>query len=166
MENENYIAEKTVCRLIKKGWHIAFAESCTGGLAAAALVDVPDASRVLNESIVTYADQAKVKYLRVKPETIRKYGVVSEAVAGQMAAGIVCAAAAQVGVGISGIAGPSGGTEEKPVGTVCFGFCIDGSLTTRTMQFGDIGRNAVRQKSVEYVYRTLEELTAKYDEEE
>ncbi len=166
MNDENYLAGKTVRRLIKKGWHIAFAESCTGGLAAAALVDVPDASKVLNESIVTYADQAKVKYLRVKPETIQRCGVVSEEVVGQMAEGIARAAAAQVGVGISGIAGPSGGTEEKPVGMVCFGFCIDGEITVRTMWFGEIGRNAVRQKSVEYVYRTLEELMAKYDEEE
>ncbi|MDE7298231.1 MAG: CinA family protein [Lachnospiraceae bacterium] len=153
------MAGKMVARLIRRGWHIAFAESCTGGLAAAALVEVPDASRVLDESVVTYANEAKIKYLGVRPETIEAHGVVSEEVAGEMASGIARAAAAQVGVGISGIAGPSGGTEQKPVGTVCFGFWINGRCETRTMQFGNIGRNAVRRKSVEYVYRTLEELT-------
>ncbi len=151
------LAEKTVNLLIEKGWKIAFAESCTGGLATARLVEVPDASRVLDAGIVTYANEAKVKYLGVLPETIAQHGVVSEEVAGQMAAGVARENGAQVGVGISGIAGPGGGTAEKPVGMVCFGFYVDGAVVTRTMQFGDIGRNAVREASVAFVYRTLEE---------
>ncbi|MDE7211846.1 MAG: CinA family protein, partial [Lachnospiraceae bacterium] len=133
------LAEKTVNLLIEKGWKIAFAESCTGGLATARLVEVPDASRVLDAGIVTYANEAKVKYLGVLPETIAQKGVVSEEVAGQMAAGMARENGAQVGVGISGIAGPGGGTSEKPVGMVCFGFYVDGAVVTRTMQFGDIG---------------------------
>ncbi len=151
------LAEKTVKLLIEKGWKIAFAESCTGGLATARLVEVPDASRVLDAGIVTYANEAKVKYLGVLPETIAQNGVVSEEVAGQMAAGVARGNGAQVGVGVSGIAGPGGGTREKPVGLVCFGFYVDGAVVTRTVQFGDIGRNAVREASVEFVYRTLEE---------
>lgn len=158
------LAEKTVNILIKKGWKIAFAESCTGGLATARLVEVPDASKVLDAGIVTYANEAKVKYLGVLPETIAQRGVVSEEVAGQMAKGAALENGAQVGVGISGIAGPSGGTKEKPVGTVCFGFYVNGALATRTVQFGEIGRNAVREASVEFVYRTLEELLAGEDD--
>lgn len=154
------LAEKTVDLLMGKGWKIAFAESCTGGLAAAALVDVPNASAVLDASIVTYANGAKIKYLGVMQESIERQGVVSEEVAGQMAVGVARANAADVGVGISGIAGPGGGTPDKPVGMVCFGFFVDGRLTVRTVQFGAAGRNAVRRASVEYVYRTLEELLA------
>ncbi len=154
------LAEKTVDLLMGKGWKIAFAESCTGGLAAAALVDVPNASAVLDASIVTYANGAKIKYLGVMQESIERQGVVSEEVAGQMAVGVARANAADVGVGISGIAGPGGGTPDKPVGMVCFGFFVDGRLAVRTVQFGAAGRNAVRRASVEYVYRTLEELLA------
>lgn len=152
------LAEKTVNLLIDRNWKIAFAESCTGGLAAARLVEVPNASLVLDASVVTYANEAKVRYVGVNPETIAQYGVVSEEVAGQMAAGVARENDAAVGVGISGIAGPSGGTDTKPVGMVCFGFYVDGRVLTKTVQFGAIGRNAVREASVEFVYRTLEQL--------
>lgn len=155
---ENRITESIVGRLIQKGWHIAFAESCTGGLAAARLVAVPNASAVLDASVITYANAAKVKYAHVSEDTISQHGVVSEEVAGEMAAGIAKNNQAEVGVGISGIAGPTGATETKPVGMVCFGFWVDGRLSTDTMQFGDLGRNAVREKSVEFVYRKLGEL--------
>lgn len=154
------LAEKTVNLLAGKGWKIAFAESCTGGLATARLVEVPDASKVLDVSVVTYANEAKMRYLGVLQETIAECGVVSEEVAGQMAAGVARENAAQVGIGISGIAGPGGGTREKPVGMVCFGFYVNGALKTRTVQFGAIGRNAVREASVEFVYDTLGQLLA------
>lgn len=141
--------------LTAKGWTISFAESCTAGLAAAHLVDIPSASNVFNASFVTYANEAKVKYVGVSPETIAEKGVVSEDVAIQMAVGTARANDAQVGVGISGIAGPTGGTPEKPVGMVCFGFYIDGKTMSATKQFGDVGRDAVRIASVEYVYSFL-----------
>ena len=147
--------EKVVRRLIEKGWHIAFAESCTAGLCASRLVNVPDASRVLDVSFVTYANDAKIKYLGVSQESIEKYGVVSEQVAQEMARGAAYAAGAQVGVGVSGIAGPGGGTPQKPVGTVCFGFYIDGEVYTFTEHFGPLGRNAVREKSCDFVYEFL-----------
>ena len=136
---------------------ISFAESCTGGLVAAKLVDVPSASSVFNASVVTYANEAKVDYLGVLESTIEEFGVVSEPVAGQMAAGVAKRNHAQVGVGVSGIAGPTGGSSEKPVGMVCFGFYFDGDIWTATQYFGDIGRNEVRRKSVEFVYRVLAE---------
>ncbi len=147
--------EQVVRLLIAKKQTIAFAESCTGGLAAARLVNVPDASRVLNVSFVTYANEAKIRYLGVSPQSIEDCGVVSETVAGQMAQGVAKQASADVGVGISGIAGPSGGTAEKPVGTVCFGFYVAGKTVTHTRRFGAVGRNEVRRASVEFVYKTL-----------
>lgn len=153
--------EQIVKDLIERGWHISFAESCTGGLAAAALVSVPDASKVLDVSFITYANEAKLKYLGVKQESIADFGVVSEQVAQEMAEGVAKAAGCEVGVGITGVAGPSGGTEQNPVGMVCFGFYLNGNCYTDTCQFGDIGRNEVRQSSVEYVYRRLGELFAK-----
>ena len=141
--------------LAVRGWTISFAESCTAGLAAARLVDVPSASNVFNASFVTYSNEAKVKYLGVSADVITEKGVVSEEVAVQMAVGTAKANDAQVGVGISGIAGPTGGTAAKPVGTVCFGFIIDGRTFSATKHFGDIGRDAVREASVEYVYSFL-----------
>lgn len=146
---------KLIDILIKLGYHITFAESCTAGLAAAKLVNVPDASKVLDVSFVTYANEAKVKYVGVSEKSIEQFGVVSEQVAGEMALGAANAMGSEVGVGISGIAGPTGGTEEKPVGMVCFGISINGNVKTYTKYFGDIGRNQVRKASVEYIFTTL-----------
>ena len=144
-------SEELVSLLIDKGHTISFAESCTGGMAAASIVDVADASKVLNASFVTYANEAKIKYANVSGETLDKYGAVSEQTAGEMAEGAAKANNADVAVGISGIAGPTGGTEDKPVGTVCFGYYAAGKLFTETVHFGNLGRNNVRRKSVEHV---------------
>lgn len=144
-------SEELVSLLIDKGHTISFAESCTGGMAAASIVDVADASKVLNASFVTYANEAKIKYANVSGETLDKYGAVSEQTAGEMAEGAAKANNADVAVGISGIAGPTGGTEDKPVGTVCFGYYVAGKLFTETVHFGNLGRNNVRKKSVEHV---------------
>lgn len=154
MEIENGVVEQ----LIQKGFHIAFAESCTGGLLCGRVVNVPNASAVLDCSFVTYANEAKMKYLGVREESIAEYGVVSEVVAGQMAQGVAKEAQTQVGVATSGIAGPTGGSKIKPVGMVCFGFWINGRLTTVTKQFGDIGRNRVREAAVQYALEKLYEL--------
>lgn len=161
MNNENMtfaLACEVVKKLKERGWHISFAESCTGGLACGELVGVPDASWVLDASIVTYANEAKIHYLGVPESLIAEYGVVSEQVAGEMAEGVARANSAEVGVGISGIAGPSGGSDEKPVGTVCFGYYISGETHTERVLFGDLGRNAVRAAAVTHVYARLCEL--------
>lgn len=147
--------QAVVNQLIQKNYHISFAESCTGGMACAALVSVADASKVLDVSFVTYANEAKIQYLGVAAETIEEFGVVSEEVAAQMASGVAKEAGSEVGVGITGVAGPGGGTKDKPVGMVCFGFYMNGETVTYTKQFGAIGRNEVRAKSVEFVYETL-----------
>lgn len=154
-EVEYKLAEAVVTRLIARGLRVAFAESCTGGLLAAGIVAVPDASRVLDAAFVTYANEAKVACLGVDPEVLAAEGAVSEAVAGQMAAGAAHAAGADVGVATSGIAGPSGGTPEKPVGTVCFGFSVCGRVSTATCHFSDLGRAGVRAAAVEYALKTL-----------
>lgn len=150
--------EKLVDLLIKQKRHISFAESCTGGLAAATLINVPNASQVLDLSVVTYANVAKIKLVAVSETTIKKYGVVSEAVAAEMARGIAKLANCSVGVGISGIAGPSGATANKVVGQVCFGISLDGKDYTYTEYFGNIGRNEVRNAAVSFVFTKLLEL--------
>lgn len=149
------LEEQVVDKLIEKGYHISFAESCTGGLCCGILVNVTNASKVLDMSFVTYANEAKIKLLGVKADTILTNGVVSEEVAYEMAEGVAKAAESEIGVGITGVAGPGGGTAKKPVGMVCFGFCINGKTVTYTKQFGEIGRNQVRKSSVEFVYQTL-----------
>lgn len=148
-------AETIVGLLQKQNRRITFAESCTGGRAAAGIVDVPSASAVLDVSFVTYANEAKIRFLGVSSDTIASHGVVSEPVAGEMAKGAASAGEAQIGVGISGIAGPSGGTPTKPVGMVCFGFCVDGEVSTYTKRFGALGRSEVRDAAVDFVYDTL-----------
>lgn len=148
-------AEELVKLLIERGYTISFAESCTGGKMAAAIVDVPDASKVMNASFITYANEAKIKYAKVSAKTLEEYGAVSEETAGEMAKGTAYANKVDIAVGISGIAGPGGATAEKPVGTVCFGYFIDGTLLTETVLFGDLGRNMVRDMSVMHVLDKL-----------
>lgn len=152
------IQTKVVNALIDQGYHISLAESCTGGLTSAAIVSVADASKVLDVSFVTYANEAKMRYLGVKRETIDKYGVVSEQVACEMAAGVAKETGSEVGIGITGVAGPGGGTAAKPVGMVCFGISLNGMVKTYTKQFGAIGRNEVRNASVDFVLNALYEL--------
>lgn len=147
MEN----AEKLVNLLIEKKLHITTAESCTGGMVASRIVDVANASNVFNVAYVTYANEAKEKYLNVDSKTIEKYGVVSEEVTKQMALGALKEANADISIVTSGIAGPTGGTEYKPVGMVCFGVGIKDNVYTSTKYFGNIGRNKVRSMATEYI---------------
>lgn len=152
------LEEQVVNKLIEKNFHISFAESCTGGMCCGTIVNVPNASRVLDMSFVTYADYAKTELLGVAQQSIDDFGVVSEQVACEMARGVASKAGSDVGVGITGIAGPTGATETKPVGMVCFGFCINGNVTTVTKYFGNIGRNNVRKSSVDFVMAELLKL--------
>ena len=155
---DSEVTAKVVSLLKEKGYKVSFAESCTGGAAAARLVSIPDASYVLDSSFVTYANEAKIKYLGVSPDTIDAHGVVSEEVAREMALGVAQTSSAEIGVSVSGIAGPSGATEKKPVGMVCFGFSVLGKVYTYTKYFGALGRNNVRSASVDFIYEKLCEL--------
>ncbi len=157
-ENAWKLAAEAVKRMIEKGYRVATAESCTGGLVAATIVGVPDASRVLDVSVVTYANEAKVKYAGVSEEALRRFGAVSQEVAAEMAVGIARTAGAQVGLSTTGIAGPGGGTPEKPVGLVWFGISIDGTVVTFSKIFAGMERNEVRQAAVEEILRRLLEL--------
>ena len=152
MTTEEFVVNK----LINRGWKIAFAESCTGGMCASRLVDVASASWVLNESIVTYANEAKIKYLGVKKETIDKYNVVSEEVAYEMAIGIKSQAKSNIGIGITGAAGPTS-DGVIPIGNVCIGFAIENEVFVTTLRLGNVGRNNVRKMATDYVFEYLNE---------
>lgn len=149
--------KELVNKLIEKNYHISFAESCTGGMLASSIVDIPDASKVLNESFVTYADEAKIKYLRVDGNIIKKYGVVSEEVANQMALGAANNSKSDCAISTTGIAGPTGGSAKKPVGMVCFGFYVNGKVITTTKIFSG-SRNEVRLLATSYAIEAMLEL--------
>lgn len=140
--------EQAVVKLIaEKKMTIACAESCTGGLLTGRFVNVSGISSVLLESVVTYSDNSKISRLNVKPETLSQYGAVSEQVAAEMAQGIASTANSNIGVSITGIAGPDGGTDEKPVGLVYIAVCINGKTSVKQFKFsGD--RQRIRTRTV------------------
>ena len=145
---ESETLEQHVVGLLKrKKMTVATAESCTGGLVASTLINVPGASDVFNEGYITYSNESKQKILGVKKKTLKKDGAVSEACAAEMAKGAAKAADARAAVSVTGIAGPDGGTEEKPVGLVYIGCCIDGKVWVESYHMnGD--RQKVREISV------------------
>lgn len=142
--------EILVNKLIEKNYTISTAESCTGGLLASKIVEVANASKVFNMSFVTYSNESKTELLGVSENLIKEYGVVSEEVAMKMAYMVSKKANSNVGVGISGIAGPTGATQTKPIGMVCFGFYVNGVSYSITKYFGDLGRNVVRTLSANF----------------
>ena len=135
--------------LRRRGWKLATAESCTGGLITAALTEVPGSSDVVDRGFVTYSNGAKIEMLGVRPATLAAHGAVSEAVAAEMAAGALDRSDADIAVAVTGIAGP-GGSEHKPEGRVCFGLAFGGGVLTETREFGPLGRGAVRAASVRH----------------
>lgn len=130
-------------QLAAKGESIAVAESCTGGLIAHLVTNTPGSSAYFRFGGITYANQAKISVLGVLPETIKQYGAVAEQTAGEMAAGVRRVAGTTYGLATSGIAGPDGGTPEKPVGTVCIGLATPQHVVTRTLSrnFGNRSKN-------------------------
>ena len=135
---------------------IATAESCTGGLIAAALTDIAGSSDVFDRGFVTYSNSAKAELLQVPPALIDQNGAVSEAVARAMAEGALAASAATLAVSVTGIAGPGGGTPEKPVGLVWLATAVRGGPTLASKRrFGDLGRTAVRLEATRAGLRLL-----------
>lgn len=129
---------------------ISFAESCTGGLIAAAITELDGASAVVDRAFVTYSNRAKTEMLGVSPELIGQYGAVSEEVARAMAEGAVKNSIADLAISCTGIAGPTGETPTKPIGLVHFAAARKGQPTLHLeCRFGDIGRAQVRMKAVE-----------------
>ncbi len=127
----------------EKGIMITCAESCTGGMVAAALTELPGSSAMMDRGFVTYTNAAKIEMLDVTPDTLRAWGAVSEQVAEEMARGAIKRSDAHLAVSITGIAGP-GGSEHKPEGRVCFGLAFDGQWHVETQEFGSLGRDKVR----------------------
>ncbi|OQW57125.1 MAG: damage-inducible protein CinA [Proteobacteria bacterium SG_bin9] len=138
---------------------IATAESCTGGLVAAALTEIPGSSAVVDRGFVTYSNDAKHKMLGVSIDTLETFGAVSKETAMAMAVGALEAADADLAVSITGIAGPGGATPGKPVGLVHFAAAArDGRIVAREFRFGAVGRSNVRQRSVLEALKLLMEL--------
>ena len=133
---ENETMEEAVVRLLNKyELTVTTAESCTGGMIASKIVNVPGASEVFNEGFITYSNKAKRKHLDVSKNTLKKYGAVSEQTVKEMALGGVFAADSDACIAVSGIAGPDGGTDEKPVGLVYIGCCIKDNVTVKECHF-------------------------------
>ena len=153
----NALARKIGEALKARGLTLATAESCTGGWAAMALTAIPGSSDWFERGYVTYSNAAKREDLGVAEETLRRHGAVSEEVAREMAAGALERARTQVALAITGVAGPSGGTKDKPVGLVCFAWALGSKITSQTRRFaGD--RESVRRQSVLHALEGVLEL--------
>ena len=148
------LCEAVAQALVARGWKLATAESCTGGMIAAACTDLSGSSNWFERGFVTYSNEAKTEMLGVDAALIAQHGAVSEVVARAMAFGAVRHSLAQVSVAVTGVAGPSGGSAHKPVGTVWFGFQVDGRLVSETVRF-DGDRAAVRAATVQHALRRL-----------
>jgi nicotinamide-nucleotide amidase len=149
-------------RLLKaysdRGLMIATAESCTGGLVAALLTEIAGSSAVVERGFVTYSNEAKTELIGVPVDLVAAHGAVSEPVARAMAEGALAHSRADVTVGITGIAGPGGGTATKPVGLVHFGLAMNGAATVHLeRRYGDLGRETVRLRAVEDALALLEQ---------
>lgn len=157
-EGNTTIEDEVAKILIKNKLTISTAESCTGGLLAGRLINYPGISSVFLEGAVTYSNEAKIKRLGVKKETLDKCGAVSSETAAEMAEGIAKAAGTDVGLSTTGIAGPGGGTEEKPVGLVYLGLYINGKVMTKKLNLSG-NRQKVREaaviKSLDWLRREL-----------
>ncbi|MEL6806328.1 MAG: CinA family protein [Pseudomonadota bacterium] len=138
----------------ERGLMIATAESCTGGMVAAALTDIPGSSAVVERGFVTYTNRAKIDMLGVCEATLDAWGAVSEEVAREMAAGALSHAPVDLTVSITGIAGP-GGSEFKPEGRVCFGIADAKGAISETVEFGTLGREAVRAAARDHALTLL-----------
>ncbi len=137
-----------------KSLNIAVAESCTGGLLSANLTSKSGASNYFDRGYITYSNQAKIDTLGVQFETLNRFGAVSEQTASEMVFGVDQKSGCDVCISITGIAGPTGGTKDKPVGMVCFGFCVLGECWTTTQYFSG-ARQDVVENSIDFVVKTL-----------
>lgn len=151
---ETSIEEVVSKMLVENNLKIAVAESCTGGMVSASLINYPGISSVFMEGCVTYSNEAKMKSLGVKKETLDVYGAVSDKCAKEMASGVAARYNTNIGIATTGIAGPGGGTDEKPVGLVYFGIYINGKVITKKYVFnGD--RQGVRERATRTILNDL-----------
>ena len=151
---ETSIEEVVSKMLVENNLKIAVAESCTGGMVSASLINYPGISSVFMEGCVTYSNEAKMKSLGVKKETLDVYGAVSDKCAKEMASGVAARYNTNIGIATTGIAGPDGGTDEKPVGLVYFGIYINGKVISKKYVFnGD--RQGVRERATRTILNDL-----------
>lgn len=156
MENLEAQARQVIEMCHSHGLTLATAESCTGGLIAATLTDVPGASNVFDRGFITYSNQSKTELLGVSAELIEQHGAVSEQVAREMAQGAVARAKTSIAVSVTGVAGPDGGTEEKPVGLVHIACARHEHPTLHTKcLFGPLTRQQIRQATVEAAFALI-----------
>jgi len=158
-DKENESLEEVVARLLmERGLSIATAESCTGGLIASRLTNISGSSKYYQRGFVTYSNGAKVENLKVNEDTIQNFGAVSLEVVRQMAEGVKAVSGTDIGLAVTGILGPSGGTPEKPVGTVYIGLCDEKICTAKRYQFGEdrlLNKDRVSQAALELLRRYL-----------
>ncbi len=140
--------------LIDKGLTLSTAESCTGGWLGKKITDIPGSSEYYKGGVITYSTESKIKLLGVKPETVKKYSVVSREVAEEMVNGVVKIFNTDIGISITGIAGPGGGTSKTPVGTVYTGFYFKGKTKVKKI-FHPGTRKEVREFTIKFVYDEL-----------
>lgn len=157
-ERHTAAARRVVALLQEAGLKVTTVESCTGGLIAALLTEIPGSSAVFDFGFVTYANVAKTRLVGVRAETLKAHGAVSEETAREMAEGALAAASCDLAVSCTGIAGPGGGTAEKPVGLVYLAIAIRGGETRILKRsYGDIGRAQVRMETVADALGLIEE---------
>lgn len=152
------LAAELGAAMLRHGWQLATAESCTGGWLAQVVTSVAGSSAWFDRGFVTYSNAAKQDMLGVQAATLASCGAVSEATAREMAHGALVHSAAQLAMAITGIAGPGGGTPEKPVGTVCFAWCVSGQPESSTTCRFSGERGQIRSASVAFALRQLKAL--------
>ncbi|QOQ82064.1 MULTISPECIES: CinA family protein [Comamonas] len=151
------LVRQLAARLTEKGWMLATAESCTGGMIAAACTDLAGSSQWFERGFVTYSNEAKTEMLGVPAELIAKHGAVSEEVVRAMAEGAIRHSRAQVSIAVTGIAGPGGGSVEKPAGTVWFSWSLNAEVQSHALLL-EGGRAQVRRSSVRHALQQLLKL--------
>jgi nicotinamide-nucleotide amidase len=155
MDDLEHLARELGAALKARGWMLALAESCTGGLVAEIMTRIPGSSGWVERGLVTYSNTAKMEMLGVLPETLNTFGAVSEQTAREMAQGAINHSHAQVSLSITGIAGPDGGSAEKPVGTVCFAWQIQATPAMSATYHFSGDRLAIRQQSADIALREM-----------
>jgi nicotinamide-nucleotide amidase len=159
-EELHQLAAELGDKLRARGWMLATAESCTGGWVGQLLTALPGSSQWYERGFISYANAAKIEMLGVPAETLENYGAVSEETASAMAAGALAHSHAQATLAISGIAGPGGGTPQKPVGLVCYGWALEGGTVMSSTCRLDGDREEIRSRAVAAALRGLIDLIA------
>ena len=143
------LARKIVEKLTEKHYKISFAETITGGGIAKEIIEIPGSSKVIDFSLTAYSNQSKIDFLKASEKTLIEHGAVSEKAVEEMVEGLLCISGADVGLAVSGIAGPGGATDSKPIGMVCAALKIHDELKKETWMLGDLDRKMIIERAIE-----------------